>query len=161
VKDETKLLYLVQILALTLALLGVGLPSTSAQQSNRVGLVISFSDGSLVKRCIEFDTAEISGYEALKSTGMNIVVNFDSGMGAGICKIEDEGCPAESCMTCDVPNYWSYWHLSGSSWTYSQKGASGYKVQDGDVEGWSWGEGDPPPLIPFDQICAQIGRAHV
>jgi hypothetical protein len=27
-------------------------------------------------------------------------------------------------------------------------------VQDGDVEGWNWGEQEPPPLVPFEQICA-------
>ena len=129
--------------------------AVQAQQPNQVGLVIQFGDGDLTTRCIEFNESEISGHEVLQRAGLDdLIVNFDSGMGAGICSIEGEGCPADSCLTCDVPNYWSYWHLSGGSWTYSQQGASSHTVQQGDVEGWRWGEGDPPPVIPFDQICA-------
>lgn len=34
--------------------------------------------------------------------------------------------------------YWSYWHVAegGTSWTYSQVGAGGWRVADGTVEGW-------------------------
>lgn len=34
--------------------------------------------------------------------------------------------------------YWSYWHVAahGTSWTYSQVGAGGWRVDDGSVEGW-------------------------
>jgi hypothetical protein len=142
------------MLMLVLFLVTGGPPKAIAQEPNRVGLVIKFGDGSLVTRCIEFSEAEISGYDVLRRTGLSLVTAFDSGMGAGICKIEDEGCPEERCMTCDTPNYWSYWHLAGGSWSYSQLGASSYMVGHGDVEGWQWGTGDPPPVVPFDQICA-------
>jgi hypothetical protein len=82
------------------------------------------------------------------------VATNDSGADAAICAVDGEGCPKDSCLTCDVPNYWSYWHLEGNSWTYSPVGSSIYKAHNGDVEGWRWGGGDPPPVIPFDQICA-------
>jgi len=125
-----------------------------AQQPNRVGLVVVHGDGSTITRCIEFDESEISGYDVLQRSGLEIVAAHDSGMGAAICAIDGEGCSKSSCLTCDVPNYWSYWHLDGSAWTYSSVGVSTYKAHDGDIEGWRWGEGDPPPVIPFDQICA-------
>ena len=128
-------------------------PTALAQQPNRVGLVVDFGDHQKTY-CIEFSESEISGYEVLQRAGLNLAVNFDSGMGAGICSIDGQGCPVDSCLTCDVPNYWSYWHLSGGSWAYSQKGASSHKVQHGDVEGWRWGDGNSPPVTPFDQICA-------
>ncbi len=151
---KTSIACLAAIATLVLTL-GVGsLSRATAQQSNRVGLTIMFGDGSVVTSCVEFNEAEISGYEALKRTGLSLITSFDSGMGAGICKIEDQGCPKASCMTCDAPNYWSYWHLVGNSWSYSQLGASSYTVQNGDVEGWCWGTGDPPPVRTFDQICA-------
>jgi hypothetical protein len=153
VRCKLHLIYAMTIIAILITI-GGGKPTVHAQQTNQVGLVIQFGNGDLITRCIEFNESEISGYEVLERAGLNIVVNFDSGMGAGICGIEGEGCPADSCMTCDVPNYWSYWHLSGESWTYSQKGASSYRVQHSDVEGWRWGDGDPPPVIQFDQICA-------
>jgi hypothetical protein len=151
---RTPAVYPLWIAALTLTLAAGSLPHAVAQQSNRVALVIRFGDGSVLTSCVEFDEAEISGYEVLRRAGLSIVVAFDSGLGAGVCKIEDEGCSKDSCMTCDAPNYWSYWHLTDGSWAYSQLGASSYKVQDGDVEGWRWGTGEPPSVIAYDQICA-------
>jgi hypothetical protein len=143
---------LVVLLVLTLA--GAGLGSVHADGPNRVGLVVRFGDGSLTTRCVEFGGSEISGYDVLERSGLSFAAAFDSGQGVAICKIEDEGCPVEDCLTCAYPNYWAYWHLRDGSWTYSQVGASGYKAHDGDVEGWSWGTGDPPSVVPFDQICA-------
>lgn len=140
-------------LLILFAALGHPQLAAKAQQSNQVGLMIDFGDHQIT-RCIEFSESEISGYEVLQRAGLNLAVNFDSGMGAGICSIDGQGCPVDSCLTCNVPNYWSYWHLSGESWTYSQQGASSYSVQHGDVEGWRWGDGDSPSVVPFDQICA-------
>jgi hypothetical protein len=143
---------LITLLALTSA--APDLTSIHAQQSNRAGLVVRFGDGSLTTRCVEFSGATISGYDLLTRSGLDIVAAFDSGQGTAICSIEGTGCPAQSCLTCDMPNYWSYWHLKDGAWVYSQAGASGYTVRDGDVEGWSWGSGGSPPVVPFDQICA-------
>jgi hypothetical protein len=143
---------LVALLALTLA--GAGLGSVHADGPNRVGLVVRLGDGSLTTRCVEFGGPEISGYDVLVRSGLNIVAAFDSGMGAAVCAIEGEGCPVEECLTCAQPNYWAYFHLKNGTWVYSPAGVSGYKVRNGDVEGWSWGTGDPPPVVPFDQICA-------
>jgi hypothetical protein len=44
------------------------------------------------------------------------------------------------------------------SWTYSQGGAAVYMLEDGAVDGWSWGPGsvteaEPPPDITFDEVC--------
>jgi hypothetical protein len=136
-----------------LALVGASLPTVRAQTSSQAGLVVRFGDGSVVTRCIEFSESEISGHDLLMRSGLNIVDAFDPSQGAAICSIEGKGCPASSCLTCDVPNYWSYWHLADGSWVYSQAGASNRKVHSGDVDGWQWGSGDSPPVVPFDQIC--------
>jgi hypothetical protein len=125
-----------------------------AQSPNRVGLVVRFGGGSVITRCVEFGEQEISGYDVLMRSGLDVVAYFDSGLGAAICAIEGTGCPLENCLTCATPNYWSYWHLVGGAWTYSPVGASGYKVHNGDVEGWSWEAGQSPPIIAFDEICA-------
>ena len=134
--------------------LGVG-SDVRAQSPNQVGLVIQFGDGTTLTRCVAFTEPEISGYDVLARSGLGIVAATSSGI--TICKIEDEGCPAENCFckcqgaTC---TYWSYWHLSGDTWQYSNLGASDYQVRHGQVEGWHWGTESPPPVISFDQICA-------
>ncbi len=133
---------------------GIGLLNARAQTPNRAGLVVRFGDGSFITHCVEFGESQISGYDVLMRSGLNAVAAFNSGQGAAVCAIEGTGCPVESCLTCDTPNYWSYWRFVEGAWVYSPVGASAHTVYNGDVEGWSWGAGDPPPEVPFHQICA-------
>ncbi len=153
------------VLALILTLIGAHIPQvTRAQQPNRVGLVVDFGDQHIT-RCVEFAESEITGYEVLRRTDLDLVVSASGGMGVAICDINNtSGCPASDCF-CQCKGstciYWAYHHLIDGSWQYSQLGASNYEVRDGDVEGWAWGEGSmndaaAPPVIPFDQICAPL-----
>jgi hypothetical protein len=133
-----------------------GSRSARADGPNRVGLVVRFGDGSHVTRCVEFGESEISGYDVLARSGLSVVADFSMG-GAAICKIESDGCPAGSCLTCQKPSYWSYWYKEGGGgWAYSGAGSSLRKASDGDVEGWSWTgtEAQSPPDISFDDICS-------
>ena len=152
-------IYLTLTVLLALTIVGGNLPVARAQQSNRVGLVVVHGDGSTITRCVEFGESEISGYDVLTRSGLDIVASFDPSMGAAICAIDGEGCPADNCF-CQCQGgscvYWAYYHLVNGAWQYSQIGASGYKVHNGDVEGWSWRSDGPPPAIPFDQICAPL-----
>lgn len=142
---------------LVLITLGISLDRACAQVPNQVGLVVHFGDDSTITRCIEFNGAQINGYDVLLRSGLNIVGTGSAGGGMAVCKIEDIGCPTEDCFckckgsTCI---YWSYWHLVDGSWQYSTAGASGYTVHPDEVEGWSWGTSQPPPLVPFEHICA-------
>jgi len=137
-------------------------PALRAQEISRVGLVVRHGDGSTVVRCVEFTEPEITGLDVLNRAGLPVVADFSSGSGARICTIDGEGCPASDCW-CECSGapcvYWVYHHLVGGAWAYGEVGASAYKVHNGDVEGWAWGEGSPeggaqPPVIPFDHICA-------
>jgi hypothetical protein len=160
-KLKTGIGYLALIGLLMMSGIGADGQKTRAQQPNQVGLVVQYGDGRLFTRCIEFGESEISGYEVLTRAGLEVVANFDWGMGAGICAIDGEGCPADNCW-CQCQGspclYWVYHYLANGQWVYSNLGASSHYVHHGDVEGWAWGEGNPqsgvqPPVIPFDQIC--------
>jgi hypothetical protein len=83
------------------------------------------------------------------------VVSAVGPLGAAICAIDREGCEARNCFCSSPPNYWSYWKLIDGEWTYSQRGANSIEVRDGAVEGWTWGPGNPPPVIAFADVCAQ------
>jgi hypothetical protein len=128
-----------------------------AQSPNRAGLVVGKGDGSLVTRCVEFAEEELSGYDLLIRSGLQVVATQSGGMGVLICEIDGQGCPASNCWckcsgsTC---TYWSYWHLDGGEWSYAFMGALSRRVRSGDVDGWMWGVGDPPPALSFEQICA-------
>jgi hypothetical protein len=124
-----------------------GSPTTHAQQTNRAGLVVGFGDGTVIGRCIVFSESDISGYEMLMRSDLDVAAN-----GGAVCGIEGTGCPASDCF-CAVPDYWSYWHLVNGAWRYSESGALLTTVHDGDVEGWNWGA-EPPPTLLFHQICS-------
>ncbi len=134
-----------------------------ADQPQRVGLVIMHDNDQVIKKCVEFSGEEISGYELLEKTGLDLNIDV-SGLGAAVCRIDHEGCnyPADQCFcqclgeTC---KFWSYWYLNGNTWKFSGFGASNRTAHAGDVEGWVWGEGSPsrggktPPDVTFAEIC--------
>lgn len=124
-----------------------------SQTTRRAGLFVQFGDGSYVMRCISFSEESISGLDLLARSGLDIAT-----WGSAVCRIEQSGCdyPAAPCF-CQCQGapcfYWSYWHWRDGRWVYSQVGAADYQVHDGDVEGWTWGDGKPPQVVPFEQIC--------
>lgn len=152
---RTRSVWRATIVALTLTFLGVWAPKRLAQPSNQVGLVVSFDDGSYTTRCVTFTEQSISGYEVLMRSGLDVVTA--DGL---VCDIEGEsGCGEEDCL-CDPSRYWGYWHLENEDWAYSTVGANAYIVRDGDVEGWRWGAGEPPPIVLFDDICRSTTRPY-
>lgn len=152
--------YLVSVIAFLLLLIA----PVSAQEENRAGLVVVHGDGSIVTQCISFVEESISGAELLTRSQLDLSVEASS-MGATICRIDGEGCdfPTEACF-CQCQGspciYWSYWRLDAGEWRYSNVGAGGAIVRNGDVEGWRWGQGtvdnaEAPPIVTFEQVCAE------
>jgi hypothetical protein len=136
----------------------------AAEQPNRAGLVVTFSDGSTLSRCIEFSEEEINGAELLTRSGLPLV-SWGTGAGAAICKIGDEGCNNPNDCFCECSGsdcqYWAYYALEGGQWQYASAGASLREVHNGDVDGWAWGSGKAgqgamPPLLTFEEICPPI-----
>jgi hypothetical protein len=141
-------------------------PQTAhAQENGRAGLVVVAGEGEAITRCIALDQPSMSGERLLTLSGLDVVSDPQSSMGATVCRIEGVGCnhPAEDCFCkCKGASctYWSYWRLSESGeWGYSSQGATGSKVTSGTVEGWVWGDGSSgeapePPALTFAAICA-------
>ncbi len=129
---------------------------------NRAAIVIDTGE-RVETRCVAFAEPEISGFQALELTGLPVDTDIQAN-GAAICRIDGTGCPAADCF-CSCPGgadcvYWSYWHLVDGEWRYAIGGAGQYRVRDGAVEGWVWGLGSvtqasPPPLVTFEEVCAQ------
>jgi hypothetical protein len=128
-----------------------------AQSPNQVGLVVRKGDGSVVSRCIEFVEDEISGYDALMRSGLRVGASQSGGIGVTICGIDGEGCPPNNCFCAcsgEICTYWSYWHLVDGDWSYASMGANSHRLRPGDVDGWTWGQGEPPPIVSLEEICA-------
>lgn len=138
------------LLAIALAIIAPPLLAEGSQ----VGLVVQEGEGTINTYCIEINEPEITGYEVLARAGLDVAVVVQGGMGAGVCRIGDTGCPGNDCFCDFPPNYWSYWHLTDGQWTYSQVGAGAYRARAGGVEGWLWGRGSPPQIVTLEDICA-------
>ncbi|TWP37024.1 SCO2322 family protein [Leekyejoonella antrihumi] len=55
--------------------------------------------------------------------------------------------------------YWGYWSLKGSTWTFSQKGPADTHPADGSIEGWRWSISGtsarhPRGVVTFAKVCA-------
>lgn len=125
-----------------------------SQELNRAGVVVQYGDGSVVTRCVSFSGATISGIELLEQSGLGVATRTDAGLGAFVCRIGAEGCPAENCACAYPPTYWHYWLRDGESWQFAPVGASSRQLQPGAVDGWVWtGETTPPPDLTFAEIC--------
>jgi len=151
-RGET-ILFLALLLALPVS------AAVSAQGApHRAGLVIRFGDGSVITRCVSFSEPSITGMELLTRAGLSIRVDTTSSIGAGVCKINSQGCDAGRSCFCQCEGstcaYWQYFHAQNGAWKYSILGAALYPVSDGAVEGWAWGNNVAPPLMTLDQICA-------
>jgi hypothetical protein len=149
-------------LALLAALGWVLTVPVRAQGPNAVALVIQYGDGTVATYCVAFEGPEIRGFDALARTGVPLIYEGNSSMGARVCKIGPDGCNDPGSCFCHCTGrecmYWSYWHLVDGAWQYAIVGPSLYKAQPGAVEGWVWGIGTPneapePPLISFEEVC--------
>ena len=159
------LLFIAGVLALLVASVDPA-AQAMAQGSQKVGLVVKFGDGTVFTDCIDYTGPGMTGEDVLDGSGLSLVKDLSYGLGAAICKIQQDGCnyPQEHCFCqCEgaACEYWAYYHLDQQKgeWVYSGMGASWNTVQAGDVEGWAWGNGEvggsdvEPPLATFEELC--------
>ena len=144
------------LIALAIAGVAVGLsPAASPADAavcapeDHIGIVVDFGDHTSVL-CAPQGSAR-NGANLLGQTH-RVRIN-SSGL---VCAID--GVPSDGCGEIDANGhyaYWSYWHGTASSWTYSNVGPAASKLNAGVVEGWRWNpagnaNSDPPPRGPSD-----------
>lgn len=141
------------------AILGLsGIPLSNlgiAPVSHRAGLAIFWGDNSLFTTCVSFTESSISGLDLLQRSGLAVETATNPSQGTAVCKIGDVGNSSNDCFG-SMPDYWAYWSLSTSGWEYSVLGADQGQVMDGSVNAWSWGRGNAPALITFQNICEGV-----
>jgi energy-coupling factor transport system substrate-specific component len=154
------------VLAVLLALAGTaGVARAQEPADGRAGLVVRFGDGSVQTACLDLGPdGQATGEELLQAAGLQPVLEY-SALGGIVCQIGALGCgfPEQSCWCqCkgDPCVYWRYFHQVEGDWVYATVGASSHLVRAGQVEGWVWGtggagEGDLPPLLSLEEICAE------
>jgi len=123
--------------------------------SHRAGLAIFSGDNSLFTTCVSFTESTITGLDLLQRSGLAIETATNPTQGTAVCKIGHVGDASNNCFG-SMPNYWSYWQLGENGWGYSVVGADQSQVVDGGVYAWSWGAGDPPAILTFQNICEGV-----
>ena len=120
--------------------------------SHRAGLVVFFDDSSLDTGCISFTESTITGLDLLERSGLAVETATNPNQGTAVCKIGEVGDASSDCFG-SMPNYWSYWQLGPNGWDYAVTGADQSQVMAGAVNAWSWGTGNPPPVLTFQNLC--------
>ena len=116
-----------------------------------------------------FSEPSITGEELLQRSGLAVTLDYNAGLGGAVCSINNQGCayPIKDCFckcTGIQCEYWAYYHRTAAGWQYASSGASSFLVNDGALEGWSWGAGNfssgvEPPVVAFNEVCAPPATA--
>jgi hypothetical protein len=151
---------LVAALLVLCAVALAGILPAAAQRPNGAGLVVRFGDGSMIYAYVQFEEETISSEDLLYRSGLAVAIAPYSGLGAGVCMIDGEGCPSDDCFCQSYTTPAHFWHFyaNDGGWHELLQGASSRSVGDGDIDGWSWTAGDSGlPSITIDEIALMNG----
>jgi hypothetical protein len=144
----------------SLAPLSPAAPSCAGAGSHRAAIVVQHGDGSIVARCVAFDTAEISGEELLNRSGIAWSGRTFGSFGQAVCALDGEPARYAECPGRD--DYWAVFVARGvaggasGSWQLAAVGISGLVLHDGDAEGFRYvpASGTPAAPAPPAGVCA-------
>jgi hypothetical protein len=113
--------------------------------------------------CVALDGGSVSGTHLIELASAQFGLDYRFGFaGRAICRLDEVGVDGDDCFG-DYPDYWGYFHGNGASgWAWATGSAADHAVDDGDVEGWSWGAGDSgtthpaPPVLSIDDVCDRV-----
>lgn len=153
-------LFLVALLAG--AVLPVAAPAVTAcaaEEGPRAALVVDTGE-TVYRYCVALPDESVSGIDLIVAAGEQHGLTYRFGYGGNaVCMLADVGTTGDDCFE-DYPNFWGYWRGDGDGgWTWSSSGAHATTVEDGGVEGWSWGPGDgpsshqSPPATTYPSVC--------
>jgi hypothetical protein len=141
-----------------LASLAPGTPAISpcaAAGSHRAALVVEHADGSMVTRCVAFETDVISGEQLLALSGIGWSSQSFGGFGDAVCALDGEPARYAECPGKD--RYWAVFVArAGGSWQLANVGISTLALHDGDAEGFRYVPASAVPAAPVSAVgvCA-------
>jgi hypothetical protein len=139
--------------ALTLAsLVGLAPGSTTTSTCAAAGphhaaLVVEHGDGSVVTRCVAFDTSQVTGEQLLNASGISWSGQTFGGFGSALCAVDGEPAHYSTCPGKD--NYWAVFVArAGGAWQLSSVGITTLTLADGDAEGLRYVPSSGNPVAP-------------
>lgn len=136
-----------------------------AQEQHVAGLIVDYGDGRVSYAVVPFEEERINGVDLLNRSGLDIVSLGFGGLGDAVCQIDDTGCSVEDCRSrmCQTSDrespYWQFSKLSDDgTWQFVATGASGARIEDGDIYAWSWTGTDPDlPVLTMNELTERAG----
>lgn len=112
--------------------------------------------------CVDLPDDSVTGIELIELASEQHGLQYRLGYGGNVvCQLAGVGYESDECLE-DGPEFWGYWRGDGSGgWEWSSSGGNATTVEDGDVEGWSWGTGNDgsshpaPPDTTFASVCGR------
>jgi hypothetical protein len=133
-----------------LASLAPGSPASSpcaAAAPNHAAVVVEHGDGSVVTRCVSFDSGQVSGEQLLNASGIAWSGQTFGGFGDAVCAVDGEPARYSSCPGSD--RYWAVFvSRAGGAWQLSNVGISTLTLGDGDAEGFRYVPSSGVPATP-------------
>jgi hypothetical protein len=149
---------LLAIAAVLLGSLGVTAPvpgsplhggCAGASSLHHAALIVEHGDGSVVRRCVGFDGASITGEQLLDQSGVEWAGPDYGGMGREVCQIDEEPSAYDDpCLQSGKPYWAMFVSRGGGAWTGSNLGISAQAFADGDAEGFRFGVDPGAPVSP-------------
>lgn len=133
-------------------------PNACAASGPHAVLVIDRGSGGGALRpfCVSLDEEIVSGRDFIElAAAQHEEVNQISfgHNGGAVCMLADVGTTESTCLDAGEP-HWGYWRSEGNGWRSSPIGFTSTRVEDGDIEGWSWADGpEAPPHPSFESVC--------
>lgn len=142
-----------------------------AAEGNHAALVVDTGRGAEpYDLCVDLgDEDQVSGLELIEKAHEQFDLQYRFGHGdQAVCQLANvpRETPPENCLD-GASKFWGYWIGDGSGgWSTSPQGAGSTMVEDGDVQGWSYGSGQSASTHPkprdradgspftFESVCA-------
>lgn len=135
-------------------------PVACAGEGGSAALVVD-TGAAVTTYCVALPEESVSGLDLVELAGEQHGLDYSLGFGGeAVCRLQGVGPEGDDCFG-EYPEFWGYWHGNGSGgWSWAGTGAGGATIEDGDIDGWSWGSGDngsnhqAPPETEFGDVCA-------
>jgi hypothetical protein len=153
-----------RIKILLISLLVLLLPLVAAE---RVGMVVSFPDGSVHGQCVNV-AENANGYDTVRGLSIPMAWSARGTYGRGLCQVNGVGDEVDGDACSYSGKYWGFFQ-GDTDWNYLPVGFDGgsdcwngdpgsydghYCARDGDLLGFRYGEfGDMPTFYSFDKVC--------
>ncbi len=141
------------------ALVNAGTVCASASGRAHAALVVD-TGARATTYCVALDADSVSGIHLIQLAGAQYGLAYRLGFGGqAVCELNGVGAAGSDCFG-DYPDFWGYWHGTGSGgWSWAGSGAGSALISDGEMDGWVWGQGDSgathdaPPSLALEDVC--------